>query len=177
MRYLILPFFPRFITPNHVTVLRFILTPFIIWLFLAGNLSVGIPLFLFAALTDAIDGSMARMLKQVTEWGTFFDPVADKLLIGSIVLIMVVTHVSLWFALAIVFLELMIAGGGIFMKGNHHMVSANIWGKLKMLFQVVGVTLLMFGVSLVAPGLITAAIAVLSVGILLGIVSLLTYSL
>ena len=78
-----LPLIPRWVTPNAITIARFVLTPLVVFLILIENYNIGIPLFIATAFTDVLDGSLARVRKKVTKWGTLHDPVADKLLIGS----------------------------------------------------------------------------------------------
>src|SRR3989338_2143389 len=94
MRYTFVPLVPRFITPNMITVFRMVLVPFILYFLFYDNFQIGVPLFLFAAFTDALDGSVARLRHQVTEWGTFYDPFADKLLVGSVVILVVMQHIN-----------------------------------------------------------------------------------
>ncbi len=177
MRRIILPFIPRFVTPNHVTILRFLSLPFVAWFLWHGNYLVGLPLFVVSAFTDAIDGSLARVRKHITRWGTFYDPVADKLLISLVVLILVSAHLSAWFGAVIVLLELLIALGGYVYRHEGKMQSANAWGKAKMCAQVSGLTLLLVGVAFGLPFLIPIAVAILVLGIVLAVVSLYTYGL
>ena len=54
-------YLPRWITPNQLTILRFSLIPIVVWLISEQNWDVGMPLFLFAAFTDLLDGSLARI--------------------------------------------------------------------------------------------------------------------
>lgn len=175
LKYTVLWMIPRWVKPNHVTVLRFILTPFVLWFLLTENYSIGVPLFFFTAFTDAVDGSMARLRKQITKWGSFYDPVADKLLIGSVVLLIVMQHINIWFALIIVLLELLIILGGYFRRRNGHEVSANFWGKMKMLLQVIGVMALLIALWLGVDLFIPLSLGSLSLAIVFAVISLFTY--
>lgn len=174
---ILIRFLPRQLHPNHLTLLRFFLIPLVLWYVGQANWSVAVSLFLFAAFTDALDGSLARLRKQITSWGTMADPAADKLLIGSVVLLFVAQEVNLVFAGIIVVIELMIVLSGVVRKRKNWIISANWAGKLKMLFQVIGVTLLLIakwsGLSLLVP----FSIGTLTIAIVFAIVSLLTYSL
>jgi len=172
----LVPITPRFIRPNHLTILRFLLVPFVLvalW-YQAWDWSLGI--FLFAALTDAWDGSLARLRKQITLWGTMADPVADKLLIGSVVILFVAREINIIFAITIVLIELMLVVGAYIAKRQGRHTSANNYGKMKMFLQVVGVALLLiakvFGLETAVP----FAIGTFCVAILLAIVSLITYA-
>ncbi|MEI7512178.1 MAG: CDP-alcohol phosphatidyltransferase family protein [Candidatus Uhrbacteria bacterium] len=167
---------PRFLRPNHFTVLRIILTPFVLGLLWTKHWPAALALFLFAALTDAIDGSMARLRKQITLWGTMADPVADKLLIGSAVIVFVAREVNMSFAVVMVLVELLIIAGALYRRRQGRYASANHYGKIKMLLQVIGVALLILaklaGLHLVAP----FGVGVLSLAIVFAVLSLLTYS-
>lgn len=170
-------FLPRQLHPNHITLFRFFLIPFVLWYVWKGDWSIAVPLFVFAAFTDALDGSMARIRKQITVWGTFADPAADKLLIGSVVVLFVAKEVNVIFAAIIILVEVMILFTGLIRRRKKWVISANWAGKLKMLFQVIGVTALLIakwsGLSLLVP----FSIGTLTIAIVFAIVSLLTYSL
>ena len=175
MRHTIIPLIPKWISPNMVTIFRIILTPFVLWFLFQENFAVGVPLFLFTAFTDVIDGSLARIRKDITAWGTFYDPLADKLLIGLVVLLIVVKHVNLIFGLVIIIIEAAIILGGYIRKQRGTLQGANILGKTKMFFQVLGVSFLLValwaGVSLFIP----VSVGTLSLAIVLAVISLFSY--
>ena len=177
MRYTIIPFIPKRITPNMITIVRMFCTPIVLWLLYVGNYDVGVPLFFIIAFTDAIDGSLARLRKKITDWGTFYDPVADKILISSVVLLIVVKHVNVIFGLLIVIIEAILMLGGYLRKTNGRVTGANFFGKTKMVLQVVGVSLLLFAVWMGFDLFISVSIGTLSLAIVFAIISLFTYSL
>ncbi|MBU0531119.1 CDP-alcohol phosphatidyltransferase family protein [Patescibacteria group bacterium] len=148
LKYTVLPLIPKFVTPNQVTVLRMILTPVVLYLLVFENYAWGVPLFFLTAFTDAVDGSMARVRKQVTDWGSVYDPVADKLLISSVVILVVAAHINVWLALVIVALDLLHLVGGFIRKHEGLKVQANLWGKIKMSLQVAGVMALLIALWL-----------------------------
>jgi cardiolipin synthase len=80
-------------TPNLLTLLRICLAPFLVAAVLEAHYAVGFGLFVAAGLTDALDGTLARVLKQRTQLGQYLDPVADKLLLST--LFLVLTHLGL----------------------------------------------------------------------------------
>ncbi len=172
----LVPITPRFVRPNHLTVLRVILTPFVLWATWNEIWPWALGLFLFAALTDAWDGSLARLRKQITEWGTVADPVADKFLIVSVVIIFVAREINIVFAITIVIIEAMLIGVAIWNHTKGRLYSANSYGKVKMFLQVVGVSLLLFaklfGVEMAVP----FAMGTFSLAIILGVVSLISYA-
>ena len=175
MRYTVVPLIPKWITPNVVTVFRILLIPVVMWFLYIENFPVGVPLFLFAAFTDVLDGSLARLRKQITDWGTFYDPLADKLLIGMVVMLIVVKHVNLIFGLVIIIIEALIILGGYIRKQRGTLNGSNILGKTKMFFQVLGVTFLLIslwaGMSLFIP----ISVGTLSLAIVLAVISLFSY--
>ncbi len=176
MAVLILPFIPKKVTPNHITASRFLMTPFAIWGLAIGAYSWAIPFFVFVAFTDMIDGSLARVRKQVTEWGSVFDPIADKVLISLAAVVVVSSIVGWWLALLLIFFELAIALGGAMQKHGGKILMANYWGKTKMMAQSLGVLLLLLGAAYTSPLLITIGTVVLIIGVALAIMSLFTYS-
>ena len=74
--------------PNLLTLLRICLMPFLVAAILTGHYAISFGLFVVAGLTDALDGAMARMLKQRTVLGQYLDPVADKLLLSTLFLVL-----------------------------------------------------------------------------------------
>ena len=79
--------------PNLLTIARICLAPFLVAAVLERRFELGFALFLIAGATDALDGSLARILKQRTILGQYLDPVADKVLLST--LFLVLTHLNL----------------------------------------------------------------------------------
>ena len=79
--------------PNLLTLVRICLAPFLVTAILESRFRLSLGLFLAAGLTDALDGALARFLKQRTMLGEYLDPVADKLLLST--LFLVLTHMGL----------------------------------------------------------------------------------
>lgn len=171
----VLKLVPSFIRPNHFTVARLVLTPFVLALLWLKWWEVLVPVFMLTAFTDVIDGSLARTRAQITMWGTAADPVADKILIGSVVVLFVAQEINPLFAALIVFLELLIVLSGLRRARRGAFVSANVYGKLKMLMQVLGVALLLlaraFGIEMFVP----VSMGTFSLAIVFAIISLFTY--
>lgn len=135
--------FPAAVTPNSLTITRFILTFPTIILLVMDNYRWGVPLFLLAALTDVFDGSLARVRRRISEWGIIFDPVVDKLLIGSAVIVVVLRHVNLLLGLALLAVEAGIIFASWRQSRRGVIVPATWSGKVKMVFEVVGVLVLL----------------------------------
>lgn len=160
-----------------VTVLRGLLIPFNLWYVWQEDWAVAVPFFLLTAFTDVIDGSLARTRKQITLWGTIADPVVDKLLIGSVVIIFVAHEISPFFAGAILFIEALIGLTGYRRKMRGEIMSANWYGKIKMMLQCVGVMALLVarwkGIDMFVP----FSMGALFLAIVFAIISLYSYSL
>jgi CDP-diacylglycerol--glycerol-3-phosphate 3-phosphatidyltransferase len=94
------------VLPNQLTILRIILTPVFLFFFLSENpvfklISLGI--FIIAALTDWYDGWLARKFNYITNWGKFWDPLADKILTsGAFVGFVILKIIPLWMVIIII---------------------------------------------------------------------------
>jgi CDP-diacylglycerol--glycerol-3-phosphate 3-phosphatidyltransferase len=172
----ILFFIPRFITPNSITVLRFLLTPIVLQLLWIESYTAGTALFFFAAFTDAVDGSLARVRNQITRWGIFFDPIADKLLIGSVLLLVAFQYISWWIVALVLAMEITIALGAFMRRRKNKFNHANIWGKVKMFSEFVALMLLLVGVQGNHSALIELSETVLLFALIFGGISYATYS-
>lgn len=137
--YFIKPYWPRKILPNHLTILRIIIGIFLfVLLFYDKNVSeiVVIPLFCVGAITDLLDGSVARALGKETNVGAILDSVADRILIIPIA-IYSLFNLHRWLFLLLMVLEVINAVVSIYGHGKHLFVQANIFGKIKMVLQSV----------------------------------------
>lgn len=173
----VLRFVPRFVTPNQITVSRMLLTPFVLALLFAEMYTWAVPLFVLTAFTDAIDGSRARTRTQITPWGIFFDPVADKLLIGSVALLVALKHFHPAIVFAAIFFDTLPAIRWASSRHVGTVMMANIWGKTKMFLQFASITLLLLGLIFESSNLILAGEITLGVSLLFSFIAVLTYSL
>lgn len=170
----ILKIFPSFVRPNFLTVFRFISIPFIIFFLLQENYFFSFWLFAISAFSDALDGAMARTRYQITDWGIVFDPLADKLLIGSVSLITISKFISPVLAGIIVLIELfLIIFSYIRFRGE--IVPAKAVGKIKMILQSVGVGLLLLSVVSNLSILIIISTYILYLAIIFALLSLFVY--
>jgi CDP-diacylglycerol--glycerol-3-phosphate 3-phosphatidyltransferase len=169
----LLKFIPHRITPNQVTYLRFILAPIVGWLFYKEVYDWGLVLFLFTMLTDAIDGAMARTRNQVTSLGKIIDPLADKFTMAIGVVLLVAKFLNPLMALVIVGIDIltMLIGGykKYVLKED---IQAEIFGKLKLITQVIGVGVLLLYILLSVVWLLILAKYILYLAIILAIISL-----
>jgi cardiolipin synthase (CMP-forming) len=99
----------RFVTsqlltaPNQLTLLRLIFVPFIVIAVVDGRYSWALGLFVVAGVSDGLDGLLARALKQKTMLGQYLDPIADKLLLSTMFLVLSITHKIPWKFTVLVF--------------------------------------------------------------------------
>jgi len=133
--------------PNSITIFRIILIPIIVVLMLTNIPYGGIlaaTIFLFAALTDSLDGYLARKWKQTTKLGAILDPVADKLLITAALISLVeLGKLSGWIAIVIIGREFAVTGLRVVKAEEGLVIPASKMGKLKTISQVTAVMVIM----------------------------------
>lgn len=142
--------------PNQLTVLRIFLIPvFIIAFYLpvTWKYELTTVIFIVASLTDWLDGYLARRWQLTTAFGAFLDPVADKLLVMTALILLLQTHADLGFALAtlvIIGREIVISALREWMAacGQRERVAVSWLGKLKTTVQMIALTLLLYHNSL-----------------------------
>ena len=99
---------------NIITLIRLLITPFIVWLILSGYYTLSLFFFIFSGLSDAIDGFIAKRFNQMTILGSYLDPLADKILIVSSILILgFIGIIPSWLLILIVSRDLAILGAVI----------------------------------------------------------------
>lgn len=134
--------------PNALTVFRVLAVPFIIaLLYFPGPTTCALAtlLFLVAILTDLADGFLARKFNQVTNFGKFLDPLADKILIASVLVMLVeLNWVSAWVAIIIIVRELLVTGLRAIAADKGHVIAADKYGKMKTIMQSVALVPLIY---------------------------------
>ena len=173
---LFLIFLPKWVTPNHVTIFRFLTIPFVVLLITTEQYGWGAILFIVSAFSDALDGALARTTNQITDWGKMFDPLADKLLIGIVAVILIPKFLNVWIAVAIVTIELIIILSAYYQKRYQNAnIQSEKSGKVKMLFQSVGVGALFVYMVMPIPVLVVVAQYTLYLAILFALIQMLVY--
>jgi CDP-diacylglycerol--glycerol-3-phosphate 3-phosphatidyltransferase len=132
--------------PNALTLLRIFFVPMLVGALVgdARQVWLALAIFLAAALTDLLDGYLARRWGQITTVGTLLDPIADKLLISAALIALVQVHaVAGWVAILIVGREFAISGLRSIASSEGYIIQASDAGKTKMVLQVVAVALLL----------------------------------
>lgn len=163
---------PRRVLPNHVTVVRLILTPVLVLLFAWDRVTAAVVVFVVAAATDFIDGAMARSRDQVTPLGTTIDPIADKLLIGAMLACVGWEYLVVKVIVVALVLELAsVVANYLANRRSGKVLGANWFGKVKMILQVLGVFLFLLAKLGGLDALVTISIYILWVSLVLAAVS------
>ncbi len=135
-------------TPNKLTLLRIILIPIFVVLFYIGFegwFYWAAAIFIIASITDFIDGHLARKTGQVTNFGKFADPIADKLLVMSALLILMEWgKVPAWLSMILLGREFLISGFRLVAASKGNVIAAGISGKMKTVVQIVAISVLLF---------------------------------
>lgn len=159
--------------PNLFTFTRILLVPFIVWALLERDFVLAFWLFAAAAVSDLLDGSLARLLDQRSEFGAWLDPIADKLVLLSTLLLLAVDGLlPMWFAVLVLMRDGVVLGGAAAYRSlTGGLKVAPSWlGKSAILLEFVLVSAvlaeaaLQLGLAVVLPPLfwLTAAVAVAS---------------
>ncbi|MDO8494785.1 MAG: CDP-alcohol phosphatidyltransferase family protein [Deltaproteobacteria bacterium] len=102
---------------DYLTLLRLLIVPFFLYTFLIGEFQTAFILFIIAGTTDLIDGTIARLMKQSTDFGALLDPIADKALMISTASCLLLEHViPVWFFLLVVSRDVSILGGLAYLR-------------------------------------------------------------
>jgi cardiolipin synthase (CMP-forming) len=140
-RLLKVPFLSQFrAAPNLLTLMRLFIIPFLVIEILDGQYGVSFALFMLAGVSDALDGLLARWLSQKTTLGQYLDPIADKLLLST--LFVVLTHVGLIprYVTVLVFsrdLGILLIATLLFATGTLRDFRPSLFGKLNTLVQII----------------------------------------
>jgi CDP-diacylglycerol---glycerol-3-phosphate 3-phosphatidyltransferase len=135
--------------PNSITLSRLLGLPIVVYCLYINSLTfrwIAFGVFVIAALTDWLDGYLARKLDLVTDLGKFLDPLVDKLLI--LIPLLILIDLDLVPAIGVCLIlarELTIAGWRV---GQTQISGANIWGKLKTTLQIISIAMIIAPLSL-----------------------------
>lgn len=159
---------------NFLTTIRFFMIPLFVYVFrIEGDAKLYSALiFVIASITDVLDGYLARKYHLITKWGQLMDPLADKLMQITVIILMVVTDiVPTWFVIVLVIKESLMILGSLFLYYKKTYVKANIFGKLNTVVLFMVLTFL-----LVSPQRnSTAETVVLSISVALSVFAMGTY--
>ncbi len=144
--------------PNRITIFRIVLIPFMMIVPLfniqapffginVGNLII-LAIFLIASFTDFVDGYLARKNNQVTNFGKFLDPIADKLLVLTALIMLVETGIiPAWIPIIVIAREFLVSGIRMLAAGEGTVIAASMLGKIKTVSQMVAISLALIEVN------------------------------
>ena len=139
--------------PNKLTIFRIILVPIMVIIPFFGikGRVAGIPIewliidvvFIIASLTDKLDGYLARKNNQVTAFGKFLDPLADKILVLAAMMMLVeMQKLPAWIPIIVLAREFMVSGYRLIaVEKGGEVIAASKWGKLKTVTQMIAIVL------------------------------------
>jgi CDP-diacylglycerol--glycerol-3-phosphate 3-phosphatidyltransferase len=129
------------VLPNQLTVLRIILTPVFVYLFLSEDptyMQISLVVFFIAAITDWYDGWLARKFNYITTWGKFMDPLADKVLTsGALFAFVSLGVLELWMVIAVVIRDVLITGLRLFAEWKDKSFITSKLAKIKTFSQMI----------------------------------------
>ena len=128
--------------PNQLTLLRMIFLPFIVINLLKHDYKWALALFVLAGMSDGLDGLLARTLHQQTMLGQYLDPIADKLLISTMFLVLSIERMIPWKYTVVVFsrdISILLISGVLFMIAGLRDFRPSIFGKANTFAQVAAI--------------------------------------
>jgi CDP-diacylglycerol--glycerol-3-phosphate 3-phosphatidyltransferase len=133
--------------PNKITMVRIILIPFFVAAMLVDfplHQPIALVIFIVAAVSDAVDGHLARSRNLITDFGKFMDPLADKLLVCSAFICLVELQlIPSWVVIVIIAREFAITGLRTLAANDGVVIAASKWGKAKTMSQMIAICALL----------------------------------
>lgn len=165
--------------PNIITMTRISVVPFLFFLLTSPgpfwSLVLAV-LFVAAAVTDVLDGFIARKYQMITTMGKFLDPLADKLIVNSAMILMIpIGRIDAWIVVIIIIRDLIVDGIRSIASSEGLYIQASVWGKQKTLAQIFAVTALMIHYPFLGLDAHLVGTIILYVALLLTIYSGLDY--
>jgi cardiolipin synthase len=165
--------------PNLLTLLRICLAPFLVAAILGGRFELGFILFIAAGLTDALDGALARWLKQRSMLGQYLDPVADKLLLSTIFRVLMHEKLIPTTVTVLVFgrdVGILLVAAILYMAVGRREFKPSIFGKANTIAQVSAVAAVLLLQLTAASWVVVFRMLALDATIVLTVVSGLHYA-
>lgn len=161
--------------PNQLTFLRLCLVPFLVLAILDERYRTAFVLFVIAGVTDGLDGLLARTLHQQTVLGRYLDPVADKLLLSTLFLVLTHTGLISWRITVLVFardLGILVVSAILYVSMGERDFSPSLLGKANTLAQILALVTVLLGTFYLAEWVAglrqTALVATVALTILSG---------
>ncbi len=141
--------------PNKLTIFRILLVPIMVIIPFLGldkiytsslislTWIVVEAIFIIASLTDKLDGYIARSRNQITTFGKFLDPIADKILVlAAMIMLVEAGRLPAWIPIIVLFREFIVSGYRLIaVENNGNVIAASVWGKLKTVTQMIALIL------------------------------------
>lgn len=139
---------------NKLTIIRIILVPvFLVFLNLSSipyGALLATLVFVIASITDKLDGYIARSRNEITNFGKFMDPLADKLLVTSAFISLVeLNFIPAWAVIIIIAREFAVSGLRTLAASDGTVIAASWWGKIKTVIQMIAIILLLLKAGIV----------------------------
>jgi CDP-diacylglycerol--glycerol-3-phosphate 3-phosphatidyltransferase len=138
--------------PNRLSILRILFIPVIVFFISTqedGLLLASCLLFIIAGITDGLDGYLARKMNLTSKLGLYLDPIADKLLVSSVLITLTYYHqIPLWVTLILVGREFLINGLRAFYAMEGIAIYPSSSGKIKTALQLIGISFVLFNISI-----------------------------
>lgn len=140
--------------PNKLTLFRIILVPIMVivsffdipgsFLGISTTMWIMELIFIIASITDKLDGYLARKNNQVTNFGKFLDPIADKILVvAAMILFVEMGRLPAWIPIIVILREFAVSGYRLIaVQNSGKVIAANVWGKLKTVTQMIAIILM-----------------------------------
>lgn len=128
--------------PNQLTLLRLAFIPFIVIAVLGGHYKWALGIFVVAGLSDGLDGLLARWLKQRTLLGQYLDPIADKLLLSTLFLVLSLMHRIPWYVTVLVFSRdicIVVTCAIVYATSNFRDFRPSIFGKVNTICEIAAI--------------------------------------
>lgn len=162
--------------PTTITLSRIITIPFFI-IVTPYNPFLGAMIFGMASITDFLDGYLARRSGQITKFGIILDPLADKfLVISALILLVDMARLSVWIAIIIIVREFLVIGLRVVALSKDIVIASEMGGKLKTVAQIAAVICLILGWDIFGVDLYDIGIALIWVALILSVISGVQYT-
>ncbi|HTR45261.1 MAG TPA: CDP-diacylglycerol--glycerol-3-phosphate 3-phosphatidyltransferase [Thermodesulfovibrionales bacterium] len=162
--------------PTMLTLSRIVLIPFFVMI-TPYNPLLGALIFGVASITDFLDGYVARKTGQITKFGIILDPIADKfLVISALVLLVDMARLSAWIAIIIIVREFLVTGLRAVALSKDIVIPAEMGGKLKTTAQITAILCLILDVNIFGIDVYDVGIVAIWVALVLSVVSGVQYT-
>ncbi|MBS3908929.1 MAG: CDP-diacylglycerol--glycerol-3-phosphate 3-phosphatidyltransferase [Actinobacteria bacterium] len=160
---------------NKITIARVLLVPLFMVFLLSAPQPVGAyiaaAIFTIAAITDSIDGYVARSQSQITVFGQLMDPLADKLLVSAALISLVqLGLLSAWVAVLIIAREFAVSGLRLLALTENKVIAASLWGRIKTISQIVAIIAIMINMPIGFGGM-TLGLWLMAIAVVLTMIS------